>query len=468
PKMPAFWAVFLLCSLLTPSQGLGIPPLVGKVDADDGLIGGLIGEDGLVGGLIGQDGLVGGLLDEDGLVGGLLDKDGLLGGLLDSTGTKILNNTLPKISLRSIPGLGHEVDFKTQLLVETSSVPGKVLCVQVEADVAMLVKNKWGDPQNNECKTLNINIRYITLFLIFLLPRPKVPLLEEPVIRLLRGVLSEAGCNIVNTGLNALRSHLGSRIFTLPPGALPPFSIVSDDTIKMDINLPVQDLEGGVVASTQGLPLTASLLLAPGRQPQLSLSQRALGALLEPAQRQGTLDLSITSSMVPNIPLSTAALLPFIPQLSQILPGSLPLELRVRVANKPLVTVSGGKATATLKASIDVFSPALQSIQKPLFSLNTDIVLDITPSVLDGKLQTTLALDSLTLLFSYQQPLLSSDTDMCLLPLQISPLAGWVKQVLAAAYIPAINDALSVTLPLPNTLSGSLRNAEVNITEVRI
>lgn len=32
--MSAFWAVFLLCSLLNPSQGLGIMSSVGKVDVD--------------------------------------------------------------------------------------------------------------------------------------------------------------------------------------------------------------------------------------------------------------------------------------------------------------------------------------------------------------------------------------------------------------------------------------------------
>jgi len=33
---------------------------------------------------------------------------------------KILNNTLPKISLRSLPGVGHQVGFNTQLLVEST------------------------------------------------------------------------------------------------------------------------------------------------------------------------------------------------------------------------------------------------------------------------------------------------------------------------------------------------------------
>jgi len=32
--MSVFRAVFVLCSLLTPSQGLGIMPLVAKVDVD--------------------------------------------------------------------------------------------------------------------------------------------------------------------------------------------------------------------------------------------------------------------------------------------------------------------------------------------------------------------------------------------------------------------------------------------------
>lgn len=32
---------------------------------------------------------------------------------------RILNNTLPKISVRSLPGFGHQVDFSTQLLVES-------------------------------------------------------------------------------------------------------------------------------------------------------------------------------------------------------------------------------------------------------------------------------------------------------------------------------------------------------------
>lgn len=39
--------------------------------------------------------------------------------LLQPSRLRILNNTLPKISLRSLPGFGHQVDFNTKLLVES-------------------------------------------------------------------------------------------------------------------------------------------------------------------------------------------------------------------------------------------------------------------------------------------------------------------------------------------------------------
>ncbi|NXN36349.1 BPIB3 protein, partial [Rhinoptilus africanus] len=473
PKMPAFWAVFLLCSLLTPSQRLGIMAFITQEDVDDGVLGGLLDRDGVLGGLLGRDGVLDVLLGKDGLVdslldavldiligkGGLLGKDGLVGNLLggnggDLTGTKIVNNTLPRVSLRSLPGFGHQVGFNTQLLVESTGVPGRALCVQVEADVTMLIEDKWASLQNNkDCKILDINIRL----------RPNVPLLEEPLKRLLSDSLREVACNVVNARLNVVNSLLGSRTPALPLGAvgdLPPFSIISRDAIQLDLNLLGGEMQSGVVASTQGSPLAASLLLATGRQPRLSLSQRALRDLLETAQAQGAFNLSITNSTVPNsISLSTSSLLPFIPQLARILPGSLPLELRVQVANEPVVAVRGRRATATLKASIDIFSPLLQSTQ-PLFSLDTDIVLNIIPLVSDGKLRISLALD---------RPRKGlSNTDMHLLLLQLSALTGWLKQVLAAAYVPAINDALRVSIPLPNVLNTSLRNAKVDITDVRI
>ncbi|XP_069728218.1 BPI fold-containing family B member 3-like [Phaenicophaeus curvirostris] len=469
---------------------LGEDGVLGGLLGGDGGIGGLLGEDGVLGGLLGEDGVVSGLLDIDGVLGGLLGKEGLLdallgkegvvntlldvildillgkngllgrnglvGGLLggrsagDLTGPKILNNTLPKISLRSLPGFGHQIDFNTQLLVETTSAPGDLLCAQLEADVAMLVQDRWAAPQSDmDCKTVDMTIHV----------RPEVPLLDQPLKQLLSDTLHEVGCKIVNTRINAVSTLLGSSASAPPLGALgdlPSFSIIGDDSIQLDLNLLGTDVQGSMGASTQVSPLPATLLLATGRPPRLSLSPRTLSALLEPIQGQGAFNLSITSTMAPNSnSLSTAALLPFIPQLASVLPRTLPLELRVRVANEPLVAVRGGRATATLKATIDVLSPSLQSSQRPLFSLDADIGLNIVPSVSSGKLQTSLALDSINL----------TRAPLRLDPPSASSLTGWLKQVLETGYIPAINDVLAVSIPLPNVLNTSLRNAEVDVTD---
>ncbi|XP_059718566.1 BPI fold-containing family B member 3-like isoform X1 [Haemorhous mexicanus] len=451
----------------------------------DGLLGGLLGEGGVVGGLLDQDGILGGLLGKGGVVDGLLGKDGLVDTLLDTVlelligkngllgknglvgsllgkngeeliGLRIVNNTLPKISLRSLPGFGHQVDFNTQLLVE-SSVPGQLLCEQVEVDATMLVQDTWTAHQNAlNCKTVDINI-YV---------RPRVPVLEEPLKRLLSNTLKDLGCNIINAKLKVLSSLLGSRNQVLPLGALgdlPSFSILSGDAIQMDLNLLSENARDGVMTPKQGL--TASLQLATGRPPRLSLSQDTLSALLEQVQSQGALNLSITSLTGSSSPLqgqvpqssslTVSALFPFIPQLSRALPGSLPLELRVRVRNEPVVTVRDGRATVTLKATIDVVSPALQTPQGLLFSVNVDIVLNITPSVSAGKLQTSLALDSINLT---QFP---GSLDAA----SASSLAEWLKKVLTAVYVPSVQDAIRVSVPLPNVLNTNLRNAEVDITD---
>ncbi|XP_064023440.1 BPI fold-containing family B member 3-like [Pogoniulus pusillus] len=460
--------------------------LLGGLLDSEGVLGGVLGKGGVLDGVLGKDGLLDALLGKDGLVdslldavlnlligkGGILARDGLVGSLLggnggDPAGPKIVNNSLPRISLRSLPGFGHQLGFNTQLLVETTSATGKELCLQVEADADLLVQDKWAAPQSaRDCQAVDISIRF----------RPKVPLLEQPLQRLLADALREKGCNILNARLGVLSSLLRPGSPALPLGALgdlPPFSITSGDSVQMDLDLPpptqtsdwvtVRDPGTG---SAEGSPLRATLLLATGRPPRLSLPQQALGALLEQSQEHGDFDLNITNHLgnadahlqgqVPNsLSLSTAALFPFIPQLSRVLPGSLPLELHLRVAKKPEVAVRGRGATATLGASIAVVVPALQKGQRPLFSLDADITLSIVPSVQDGRLRISLALDSISL--TRAPPRLD--------PASASSLAEWLKQVLASAYVPGIDDALSVSVPLPSFLSTNLRNVQVDITD---
>ncbi|XP_051489384.1 BPI fold-containing family B member 3-like [Apus apus] len=447
---------------------LGKDGVVNSLLDRDGILGGVLGKDGVLDALLGKDGLVDGLLGKDGLVDGLLDavldiligkngilgKNGLVGNLLGGndggvTGLKILNNTLPRVHLRSLPGFGHKVGFSTQLLVETTSEVGTSLCVPVVVDAVMLVQDKWATQgSNKDCMTVDMSMRV----------RPNVPLLDQPLKQLLSAPLREVGCNILRARLGVLGTLLGSGTPAVPLGALgdlPPFSILSRDAVQLELNLLAGDTAGGMrTPAQQGPRLPARLLLLTGRPPRLVLPRRGLQLGL--AQAQGAFNLRISDSMVPgSISLSTSSLLPFIPQLARALTTSLPLELLVRVADEPLVTLSSQGATATLRASIDVTIPALQSSQKLLFSVDADIVVNIIPSVSDGKVQMSLALDSIRL----------TRIPQGLDPLSVSSLAEWLKQVLMAAYIPAVNNALHVSVPLPSTLSSSLRSVEMDVME---
>uniref|UniRef100_G1N6R6 Lipid-binding serum glycoprotein C-terminal domain-containing protein n=1 Tax=Meleagris gallopavo TaxID=9103 RepID=G1N6R6_MELGA len=270
-------------------------------------------------------------------------------------------------------------------------------------------------------------------------------------------------CPVVDTVLGVVNSLLGSVTSVLPLGALgnlqytlSSLPIIGDKSIQLDLNLLLRDAEGNVVEPAGGLSVPVTLPPAAGPGTQLGLSQGVLSAVLALAQRQGAFSMDISSSAVPNsIPLTTSALLSAFPQLSTVLPGSVPLALRVRLADTPVVALRDGKATATLRAAIDVLAQRPGFPPQTLFSLDSDIVLDITPSVSGGCLHTALTVDRVNLRLASSQ----------LGSINVSRLEGWVKDILAAAYVPAINNAVDMGIPLPNIFNTNFENGQVDVAD---
>ncbi|XP_035200000.1 BPI fold-containing family B member 3-like isoform X2 [Oxyura jamaicensis] len=446
---------------------------IGSLLGDDPLAGSLLGGDGAVGGLVGDNGIAGGLISGSGLLGGrgqrgqgtlpeggLLGNSGLLGTIKGLTGLKIANITLPKITLRFLPGVGLQLNIYTQLLVDGNGAVGGLLQLQVEANITArvrLVQDKSGALKLviEDCKTLlgDVNIRV----------GPKVPLVEKTLKSVLGSVLPRLLCPVVDTVLGVVNSLLGSVTSVLPLGALGDLQytlsslpIVGDKSIQLDLNLLLRDAAGNVVEPVRGQSPPVTLLPTTGRGVQVGLSQDVLGAVLGLAQKQGAFNLDITGSAVPdNISLSTSALLSAFPQLSAVLPRSLPLALRVRLADVPEVALRDGRATATLPATIDVVSRRPGFPVQTLFSLDSDVGLNVTPSVSSGKLLASMAVDRVKLRLASSQ----------IGPLNVSRLEGWVKDVLAAAYAPAINSAVSAGIPLPNILNTNFENSQVDIAD---
>ncbi|POI26853.1 hypothetical protein CIB84_009395, partial [Bambusicola thoracicus] len=382
----------------------------------------------------------------------------------DSQGElRIVNITLPKITLRFLPGIGLQLNIYTQLLIDGNGAVGSLLQLQVEANITArvrLAQDKSGALRLvvEDCKTLlgDINIRV----------GPKVPLVEKTLKSVLGNVLPRLLCPVVDTVLGVVNSLLGSVTSVLPLGALgnlqytlSSLPIIGDKSIQLDLNLLLRDAEGNVVEPAGDLSVPVTLPPAAGPGAQLGLSQGVLGAVLALAQRQGAFSMDISSSAVPNsIPLTTSALLSAFPQLSTVLPGSLPLALRVRLADAPVVAVRDGKATATLRAAIDVLAQRPGFPPQTLFSLDSDVVLDITPSVSGGRLRTALAVDRINLRLASSR----------LGSINVSRLEGWVKDILAAAYVPAINNAVGMGIPLPNLFNANFENGQVDLADCEL
>ncbi|OXB79322.1 UNVERIFIED_CONTAM: hypothetical protein H355_013243 [Colinus virginianus] len=358
---------------------------------------------------------------------------------------RIVNITLPKISLRFLPGIGLQLNIYTQLLIDGNGAVGGLLQIQVEANITArvrLAQDKSGAIRLvvEDCKTLlgDINIRV----------GPKVPLVEKTLKSVLGNMLPRLLCPVVDTVLGVVNSLLGSVTSVLPLGALgnlqytlSSLPIIGDKSIQLDLNLLLRDTEGNVVEPAGGLSVPITLPPAAGRGAQLGLSQGVLGAVLELAQQQGAFSMDISSSA-----------------LSTVLPSSLPLALRVRLADTPVVALRDGKATATLRAAIDVLAHRPGFPPHTLFSLDSDVVLDVTPSVSGGRLRTALAVDRVNLRLASSQ----------LGPINVSQLEGWMKDVLAAAYMPSINKAVGMGIPLPNIFNTSFENGQVDVADVRL
>ncbi|XP_064377331.1 BPI fold-containing family B member 4-like [Dromaius novaehollandiae] len=545
--MSKFWAVFLLCGLLTPSQGLlGNIPLISRVDKDavenaitgslakdnafqgllgglvggdqlsslvggllggeglvDGLVGGeglvgsllggeglvdgLVGGEGLVGGLLGGEGLVGGLLGGEGRGGGLLGGQGLVGGLLGGegraggllgkqgllsavqglTGLKIVNITLPKITLRFLPGIGLQLNLYTQLTIDGGSAAAGLLRAQVKANVtarARLVQDATGAVKLviEDCKTLlgDISIRV----------GPKLPVLDQALKGVLGSALPKLLCPVVNTVLGTLNSLLGTVTSVLPLGALGNLQytlgslpIISDKSIQLDLNLLVRDAEGNVVDQGLGQAVAVSLPPPAAGVSQLSIPQAALSAVLGLLRGSGAFDADVTAAALGSVSgqgssnalLSTSTLLSLLPQLSAEIPESLPLALRVQSTGAPVVSLRDGKATARVAASITALAQRPGSPPQPLFTLDADIDLNVGASLSGDKLQATLAVESISL----------RQADSRIGNISVSLLERWVRDVLEAGYLPAVNKALNVGVPLPKLFNMNFEGANVDVVD---
>ncbi|NXV82736.1 BPIB4 protein, partial [Atlantisia rogersi] len=463
----------LLYALLTPSlsQTKDVVLRVNNGVISDGLLGtaGILGGPG---GLLGRGGLLGngGLLGGGGLLG-ILGEGGLLSTVQGITGLRIVELTLPRVSLRLLPGIGVNLNLYTRVALNAKSLLG-LLDIAVEVNITARVRltmDGTGYPKlvTERCNTLLGGVKVRLL-------RGLLPIVDNLLASVLNRLLPNLLCPVVDIALGLVNDQLGLVNSLVPLGLLGSIQytvsslpLVTGQFLELDLNTVVGRVAGGLVDYPLGKP---EAVPTPARVPvpplppmadtsssQLGLSVNFLSSVLCILQKEGALDLNISTGMFPELPpLTTSTLGALVPAVFRAYPESHQLLLEIAVPEEPLVTLKKDKGVIHLTAVAEVMVIHPDDTQESLCLLNIDASLLAQFSVVDNKLKISVSLEKTNL------SLVSSSIG----GFDVSRLEMLVDQIFDVAFLPAMNSVLGAGVPLPRLLNIDFTNADVEVIEV--
>ncbi|NXL37870.1 BPIB4 protein, partial [Glaucidium brasilianum] len=431
---------------------------------------GVLGTAGILGGprgLLGHGGLLGG----GGLLG-VLGEDGLLSTVQGLTGLRIVGLTLPRVSLRLLPGVGVHLNLYTRVALDAKCLLG-LLDIAVEVNVTARVRltmDSTGYPKlvAEGCDTLLGGIKVRLL-------RGLLPVVDNLLASVLNGLLPNLLCPVVNIALGLVNDQLGLVNSLVPLGVLGSIQytvsslpLVTSQFLEVDLNAVVRQAAGGLVDIPLGTPETVPM---PPRVPmpplppmadtsnsQLGLSVSFLSSALSVLQKEGALDLNIPTGVFPELPpLTTSTLGALVPAVFKAYPESHELLVKIAVPKAPVVTLKKNKGAIQLRATAEVMVIHSNDVQKSLCLLNIDAFLLAQFSVKDNKLKIRVSLEKTGL------SLVSSSIG----DFDVSLLKVLVGQIFDVAFLPAVNSVLGAGVPLPRLLNIDFTNADIDVIEVR-
>ncbi|KAM5135157.1 BPI fold-containing family B member 4-like [Mantella aurantiaca] len=435
-----------------------------------GLLGGLLGGGGGAphgpgphnnGGILGNGGLLGGLLGEGGLLG-ILGNGGILSTVQGITGLRIIDLTLPQVSLRLLPGIGVHLNLYTKVGINGNSLLG-FLDILVEVNITArtrLTQETSGVPRLviEDCHALlgGINIRLLRGLLS--------GILDGLVRNLLQGVLPGLLCPVLNIVLDLTNGLLLSVNSMVPLGLIGSIQytvsslpIITGQFIELDLNTVVSQLGGGLIDYPLGHIQQISLPpMKEASESQLGLSANFLGSVLTALQKEGLMDLEITNGDVPGVPpLTTNALGGIIPKIAAMYKEERPLLMKISVPSAPVVKLQNKRGIVKLFVRTEVFVRKADSSLMPLFVLGVDAQLQAQFSVGGDKLKISMSVDSTHL------SVISSSVGR----FEVSTLEGFVGNIFTLAFLPSINTVVGNGIPLPKLMNIDFNNAEVDIID---
>ncbi|KGL73067.1 BPI fold-containing family B member 4, partial [Tinamus guttatus] len=416
------------------------------------------------GGLLGAGGLLGG-----GGVLGILGEGGLLGTTQGLTG---LGPTLPRVSLRLLPGVGVHLNLYTRASISAKCLLG-FLDIAVEVNVTARARLTMGGPGAprlvvEHCDTLlgGIHVRLL---------RGLLPIVDNLLASVLNRLLPSLLCPVVDVALGLVNDQLELVNSLVPLGLLGSIQytvsslpLVTGQFLEVDLNTVVGRAAGGLVDHPLG---KAETVPTPPRVPmpplppmpdtsssQLGLSVNFLSSVLAMLQKQGVLDLDISSGMFPELPPLTTSTLGALKKnaVFQAYPESHELLLKIEVPKAPVVTLKKHKGAIQLTATVEVMVLHPKDVQKSLCLLNIDAELLAQFSVEEHRLRISVSLEK-TKISLVSSSIGNFDTSL---------LDMLVEKIFNVAFLPAMNSMLGRGIPLPKLLNIDFSNADVDVIEV--
>ncbi|XP_069506357.1 BPI fold-containing family B member 4-like [Ambystoma mexicanum] len=412
------------------------------------LDGGILGNGGLLGNLFGGNG--GGAL-------GILGNGGLLGTVQGLTGLRIMELTLPKVSLKLLPGIGVYLNVYTRVAINGKSLLG-FLDIDVEVNITAktrLTQESSGVPRLilEDCNMLLGGIH------IGLLKGLLAPILDGLVNNLLRNVLPGLLCPVVNVVLDLVDGLLVTVNTMVPLGILGSIQytvsalpLVTGKFIELDVNALVSTVGGGLIDYPLGnvKPIVMPPM-ADASSSQLGLSTNFLGCVLAALQKDGLLDVVINDGDLPSLPpLSTAVLSALVPKVGLMYPDPRPLVIKLKVPSPPKVTLKKNKGSVTMRAKTEVFASMPDTSCQSLF------VLDVVVEGRFGPMSWSKAR-----LPKAQKTVVFKE----FLDLQVSATEGLIAPILDTALLPTLNAVIGNGIPLPKLMNINFDDANIDIIE---
>ncbi|KFP67057.1 BPI fold-containing family B member 4, partial [Cariama cristata] len=468
--MPSALGIALLYALLTPSlsetkdavlrlsKGVLSNALTGSLRQGNALQGAL-SEVPLGSGRPSTDGR--GLLGDGGLLG-ILGEGGLLSTVQGLTGARVVETA---------PVCREAVAPLKLALFPLRSLLG-LLDIAVEVNITSrvgLTMDGTGYPKlvTERCNTLLGGIKVRLL-------RGLVPVVDNLLASVLNRLLPNLLCPVVDVALGLVNDQLGLVNSLVPLGLLGTIQytvsslpLVTGQFLEVDLNTVVGRAAGGLVDYPLGKPETVPTPpwvpmpplppMADTSSSQLGLSVNFLGSVLSVLQKEGALDLDISTGMFPELPpLTTSTLGALVPAVFKAYPESHELLLKIAVPEAPVVTLKKNKGVIQLTATAEVMVIHPHDVQKSLCLLNIDTSLLARFSVEDNKLKINVSLEKADL------SLASSSIG----GFDVSLLKMLVGQIFNIAFLPAMNSVLGAGVPLPRLLNIDFTNADIDVMEV--